>query len=112
MCLINENKILKIILFLSFVVINASGCTFLNMLPNSLRDEWYIENATDLSEGLDFLNMAKIGFTKEKVIEVWGEPWKKKGENIWTYKFPKYFSNTILIKFENGKFSKQWSSIW
>jgi len=95
-----------------FIIFNiCSGCTILNSLPNPQRDKWYMENATDLSEGLDFLRKVKIGFTKEQVLEAWGEPWKKRN-NVWIYDFPQYFSNKMTLKFRNNVVIDKGSTMW
>ena len=59
-------------------------------------------------EALGFFKKVEIGFTKSQVIESWGEPLKKKTDDYWIYKFPKYFPNPIKVRFENNVVVEKW----
>lgn len=101
---------IKVICCLSIVFI-FSGCTFLNMLPNKARDKWYTEHAGDYNIDYDLLRKVIEGNTKEDALREWGEPWKRKSENTWIYKFP-FMKNKIVLIFEDDVVVDTYGTMW
>lgn len=102
---------MKKIICCLFAVFFFSSCTFLNMLPNKARDKWYMEHAGDYSIDYDLLRKIFEGNTKEDALREWGEPWKRKSEDVWVYKFS-FMKNKIVLKFENDVVVKRYGTMW
>lgn len=95
-----------IIYYLSFIVL-FSGCTFLNMLPNKSRDEYYMTHGPNLN---DLIFKINVGNKREEVLKIWGEPYKILKDGRWIYLF-KGYSSKIILTFENDIVIKYDSSI-
>lgn len=83
------------------IICALSGCTVLHILPNKSRDKYYETRESNWSESIDHLRKVRIGFSKEQVLEEWGQPYTKRSGDVWIYKFPEYFTNKIVLKFKD-----------
>jgi len=98
----------KIIYFL-FLAILFSSCGFTKMLPNKDRDQYYMDH----TDKIDYELLKKVyeGNTKEDALKEWGEPWEKKSEDIWIYKFP-FLKNKIVLVFKNDVVISRYGTMW
>ena len=97
-----NNKLLVILI----IFLNV-GCGSLSaFLPSSSRDRWYLENMKDT----DILHKIQRGSTRNDVLREWGEPWRKKSDDIWVYWFKDIVKEKTYLKFDNDHVIKIWTS--
>lgn len=99
---------MKNIICCMVLVFVLSSCTFLNMMPNKARDEYYMTHGPNLD---DLIFKINIGNTRKEVLEIWGEPYKVTKDKKWVYRFEGYTSK-IILTFKNDVIVKYDSTVW
>lgn len=90
------------------MLLSSCGCGFLNLLPNSERDKWYMEHTDDINKVLA-LQSVPYGMTRKEILKEWGEPWKVINSDHWIYYFPDIAKEKTHIQFKNDAVAKRWT---